>query len=58
MATQEYKLVEAFISADKLGDRELDIASRAFELTIFESLDAAYLSGLLVMSDDVGKNWL
>ena len=54
MATQQYKLVEAFISADKLGDRELDIASRAFELTIFESLDAAYLSGLLVMSDDVG----
>jgi len=50
---QEFKIVEAFISADRLGDEEIEIAQRIYELVIYESLEKPYLSGEVAITDDV-----
>lgn len=49
---QQYKLEEAFISADRLGDEEIDVSNRIFELTLFESLESPYLTGSVIITDD------
>ena len=50
--SQQYKITEAVISADKLLGTELDIRSSIIELNIFESLDKPYLTGQMVVVDD------
>ena len=49
---QNYKISEAFISADKFGAAEIDVSNRIFELTIFESIEKSYLTGNVVIVDD------
>lgn len=49
---QEFKFVEAFISADRLGDEELDVTQRIYELVIYESMETPYLEGEVAITDD------
>jgi len=49
---QEFKFVEAFISADRLGEEEIDVTQRIYELVIYESMETPYLEGEVAISDD------
>ena len=50
--SQQFKITEAVISADRLLEQDFDIRSGIVELNIFESLDKPYLTGQLVVVDD------
>tara|TARA_R110000803_G_scaffold46198_4_gene96988 strand:- start:10770 stop:12107 length:1338 start_codon:yes stop_codon:yes gene_type:complete len=50
---QKFTLSEAIISSDRFGaDDEIECARLIYELTIFESLDNPYLSGMVALVDD------
>lgn len=53
--SQQYKIVEAAISADRFGGNDVtsfDVRTSVVELSLFESLDKPYLTGQLVLLDD------
>jgi len=55
--SQQYKLTEAAISADRMGGfgaNFFDVRTSVAELNIFESLDKPYLTGTVVILDDKG----
>lgn len=50
---QKFTLSEAIISSDRFGaEDEIECARLIYELTIFESLDNPYLSGMVALVDD------
>ena len=50
---QEYKIAEAVIFADRL-DAEYDVKRVLVELDLFEDLEKSYVSGQVVIMDDLG----
>ena len=55
--SQQYKITEAAISADRMGgfaSSFFDVRTSVAELNIFESLDKPYLTGTVVILDDKG----
>ena len=53
--SQQFKITEAAISADRMGGFEasfFDVRTSVAELNIFESLDKPYLTGTVVILDD------
>jgi hypothetical protein len=52
--TQEFKITEAIITADRLGDEGYDIKQYIMELSCFEDLDKPYVTGQIVFMDDIG----
>jgi len=51
---QQFKLVEAFITADRFQDKEIEVASNVFEIVIFEDIESAWLTGTIVITDTTG----
>ena len=51
---QQYTITEAFITADRFGERDIDITRLIYELSIYESLDKPYLTGAVAVVDDKG----
>ena len=49
--SQQYKITEASISADRLGN-VYDVTTSIAEFNIFESLDKPYLTGSVAILDD------
>jgi len=50
---QKFTLSEAIISSDRFGsDDEIECARLIYELTLFESLDNPYVSGMVALVDD------
>lgn len=52
--SQQYKITEAVISADRFVADDFDVRSSIIEVNIFETLDKPYLTGQLVIADDKG----
>jgi len=52
--SQQYKITEAVISADRFLSAEYDVRTSIVELNIFETLDKPYITGQLVIVDDKG----
>lgn len=52
--SQQFKITEAVISADRFITDEFDVRSSIIELNIFETLDKPYITGQLVLVDDKG----
>ena len=50
--SQQFKITEAVISADRLLEQDFDVSTSIVELNIFESLDKPYLTGQLIVLDD------
>lgn len=53
--SQQFKIVEASISADRFGGTDTkfyDVRTSVLEINLFESLDNAYLTGSIVILDD------
>jgi len=50
--SQQFKITEAVISADRLLEQDFDVRTSIVELNIFESLDKPYLTGQLIILDD------
>ena len=50
----QYKIVEAYITADRLGDQKVFINSSIVELVLFENLEKPYVTGLVGITDDAG----
>ena len=51
---QQYKISEAVITADRLDELKVDVSQLIYELTIFESIEKPYLTGNVVLVDNVG----
>ncbi len=51
---QQYKISQAVITADRFDDLKLDVSQLIFELTLFESIEKPYLTGNVVLVDNVG----
>jgi hypothetical protein len=51
---QEFKITEAIITADRLGDAGYDIKQYIIELSCFEDIDKPYVTGQIVFMDDIG----
>lgn len=51
---QQYKISDAVITADRLGDLEIEVTQRIAELNIYEHIEKPYLTGLLMLIDDGG----
>lgn len=51
---QQYKISQAVITADRFGDLKIDVSQLIYELTIFESVEKPYLTGNVVLVDNVG----
>ena len=51
---QEFKITEALITADRLGDEVYDIKQYIMELSCFEDLDKPYVTAQIVFMDDIG----
>jgi len=52
---QKFILSEAIISSDRFGEgEEIECARLIYELTLFESLNSPYLSGMVALVDDKG----
>lgn len=49
---QQYKITDAVITADRLGDLEIEITRHIAELNVFEHLEKPYLTGQLMVVDD------
>jgi hypothetical protein len=52
--SQQYKLLKAEISSDRLGDRTVDVRALIPELTFFENLELPYVTGKMLLVDDNG----
>ena len=52
--SQQFKITEAIISADRFLTEEFDVRSSIIELNIFETLEKPYITGQLVIADDKG----
>jgi len=52
--SQQYKVLVADIYADRFESKTIDISKQIVEINLFENIENAYLSGSLVMVDDVG----
>jgi hypothetical protein len=50
--SQQYKLLKAEISADKLGERTIDVRSLIPELVFYENLEYPYITGKMILVDD------
>jgi hypothetical protein len=53
--SQQYKIIEALISADRFGGSDtssFDVRGSVAELNLFESLDKPYITGQVVILDD------
>lgn len=53
-AQSQYKIVEAYITADRLGDNKIFINSAIVELVLFENLEKPYVTGMVGITDDAG----
>ena len=51
---QQFKIVEAFITADRFVDKEIEVSSQVYELIIYEDLESAWLTGSVIITDDTG----
>lgn len=51
---QQFKIVEAFITADRFLEKEIEVSANIFEIIIYEDLEASSLSGTVVITDDTG----
>ena len=51
---QEFKITEATITADRLGDKGYDIKQYIMELSCFEDIEKPYVTGQIVFMDDIG----
>jgi len=51
---QQFKINEAFISADRFLEKEIEVASQIYELIVYEDLESAWLTGSVVIADDTG----
>ena len=51
---QQYKITNAIITADRLGDLEIEVTKQIAELNVFEHLEKPYLTGLVMIVDDGG----
>lgn len=51
---QQYKVAEAFITSNRFPDKEFDISKKIYEIVLYENLEVAWLTGELVVGDDVG----
>lgn len=52
---QQYKIVDAYITADRIGgpnSTSLDVRTRTAEFNIYETLDKCYLTGTVTILDD------
>jgi hypothetical protein len=52
--TQQYKIKQAVIKADRFGDYEVDIGRMIMELSLFEHIEKSYCTGQIVVLDDSG----
>lgn len=52
--SQQYKLLKAEISADKLDDRTIDVRALIPELVFYENLEYPYITGKMILVDDNG----
>jgi len=51
---QQYKIVEAFITADRFLEKEIEVSGNIFEIIIYEDLESAWLTGSVIITDDTG----
>lgn len=51
---QEYKISDAIITADRLGDNEVEVTFLIAEFTVFENIDKPYLTAQVAIMDDKG----
>ena len=51
---QEYKIVDARIYSERLGDDVYNVTPYVLELSLFEDIELPYISGRLVCMDDIG----
>jgi hypothetical protein len=52
MRQQQYKIVEAVITSERLGDRKVDVRPSIVELVLFENLEKPYVSGQIAILDN------
>jgi len=50
--SQQFKLLKAEISADKLGDRVVDVRALIPEVVFYENLEYPYITGKMLLVDD------
>ena len=50
--SQQYKIIKAEISADRLGPTAIDVRAMIGELNLFETLEKPYVTGTLLLLDD------
>ena len=53
-AQSQYKIIEATITADRLGSNEIDVRPAIVELVLFEDIEKPYVTGQVIISDDNG----
>ena len=51
---QQYKIVEAFLTADRFEGKEIEVASNIYEIVLYEDIESAWLTGNVVITDDTG----
>jgi len=50
--SQQYKIIKAEISAERLGPATIDVRAMIGELNLFETLEKPYLTGTVLLLDD------
>lgn len=51
---QQFKIAEAFITSDRFLEKEIEVSTNIYEIVIYEDLEAAWLSGSVVITDSTG----
>lgn len=51
---QQFKIVEAFITANRFSEKEIEVSANIFEVILYEDLESAWLTGSVVITDDTG----
>ena len=51
---QQYKIIDAFITANRFQDKEIEVSSNLYELILYEDLEVAWLTGSVAITDDTG----
>jgi hypothetical protein len=51
---QQYKIESAVITADRFAGQSFDVSRLIVELNIFENIEKSFLTGSLVLVDDIG----
>lgn len=52
--SQQYKIINATIEADRFDGTVVEVANQIVELNIYENLEKAYLTGSVLIVDDAG----